>query len=54
MLEIDVDVGWLLPLDRDEAREKQFVPRRIDLGDAEAKTDRRIGCRAAPLGENVF
>ena len=53
MLEIDVDVGRLLALLRDEAREQQIVLRRIDAGDAEHIADGGIGRRAAPLAENA-
>ena len=54
MLEIDVDVGRLAALGRDEALEQQVEARRVDRGDAEAVADRRIGRRAAPLAEDVL
>ncbi len=53
MLEIDVDVGRFAPLHRDEALEQEIDPLGIDLGDAETETDRRIGCRAAPLAQDA-
>ena len=53
VLEIDVDVGRLVALGGDEALEQQVGRRRIDLGDAEAEADRRIGRRAAALAEDV-
>ena len=51
MLEIDVYVGRLVARGRNETFEQQIVLGRIDLGDAEAKTHRAIGRRAAPLRE---
>ena len=54
MLEIDVDVGRLAPLRRDEALEQQIGAVGIDLGDAEAEADRGIGRRAAALAEDVL
>ena len=53
VLEVDVDVGRLAPLGRDEALEKQVVALRIDRGDAEDVADRRVRRRAAPLAEDV-
>ena len=49
VLEVDVDVGRLVALARDEALEQQVDLDRIDRGDAEAIADRRIGGRAAAL-----
>ena len=54
MLEIDVDIGRLAPLLRDEAREEQGVLGRIDRGDAERVADGRIGGRAPALAENAL
>jgi len=48
VLEIDVDVGRLVALLRDEALEQHVHARRIDLGDAERIAHRRVGRRAAP------
>ena len=48
VLEIDVDVGRLAPLGRDEALEQEVDAIGIDLGDAEAIADDRVGRRAAP------
>ncbi len=53
VLEIDVDVGRLVALGRDEALEQEIEARRIDLGDPEAEADRGIGRRAAALAENA-
>ena len=54
VLEVDVDVGRLVALRGDEALEQQVSRVRIDLGDAEAVADRRIGRRAAALAEDVL
>ena len=54
VLEIDVDVGRLAAVFRDEAGEQELRRRRIDRGDAEAKADRAVGRRAAALAENVL
>ncbi len=54
MLEIDVDVGRLAPLGRDEALEQQVGAVGIDLGHAEAETDRGIGGRTAALAEDAL
>ncbi len=54
VLEIDVDVGRLAPLLRDEALEQQIVALRIDRGDAEHVADGAVGGRAAALTENVL
>ncbi len=52
VLEVDVDVGRLVALGRDEALEQKIEMRRIDLSDAKAITDRGIGRRAAALTED--
>ena len=49
VLEIDVDVGRLLPLLADEALEQQVDLGRIDRGDAEAVAHSRVGRAAPPL-----
>ncbi len=54
VLEIDVDVGRLAPLRRDEALEQEIGAVGIDLGDAQAEADRRIRRRAAPLAQNAL
>ena len=54
VLEVDVDVGWLVALARDEALEEHFHARGIDRGDAEAVAHRGVGSRAAPLAEYPF
>ena len=53
VLEVDVDVGRLLALGRDEALEQQIEALRVDRGDAEAVADRGVGRRAAPLAEDA-
>ena len=53
MLEIDVDVGRLLPLGRDEALEQEIDLGRIDIGDGEAVADGGVGGRAAALAEDA-
>ena len=52
VLEIDVDVGRLVALGRNEALEQEIEARGIDLGDPEAEADRGIRRRAAALAEN--
>ena len=54
VLEIDVDVGRLAPLRRDEALEQEIGAVGIDLGDAEAEAHRGIGRRAAALAEDFL
>ena len=54
VLEVDVDVGRLVALGRDEALEQQPAAHRIDRGDAQAVAHRRIGRRAAALAEDVL
>ena len=54
VLEIDVDVGRLVALGRDEALEQQVDARRVDRGDAQDVADGRVGGRAAPLAEDVL
>ena len=54
VLEVDVDVGRLVALLRDEALEQQAGARRIDLGDAQAVADRRVGGRTAALAQDVL
>src|SRR5208282_4847394 len=53
VLEIDVDVGWLVALGTHEALEKKIEPARVDGGDAEAVADRRVGGGAAALAKNA-
>ena len=54
MLEVDVDVGRLVALGRDEAFEQKIETRRIHLGDPEAIADGGIGGRAAALAEDFL
>src|SRR5690606_39041786 len=53
VLEIDIDVGRLVALLRDEALEEERHARGIDLGDAEAVADGGIRRRAAALAEDA-
>ncbi len=53
MLEVDVDVGRLVALARNEALEQHLDARWIDFGDAEAIAHRRVGRRAASLAEDA-
>src|SRR5437763_1952853 len=53
VLEIDVDIGRLVALLRNEALEQQLLLDRIDLGDAQGVADGGIGRRAAPLAETA-
>ena len=54
VLEIDVDVGRLAAVGRDEALEQQVDALGIDLGDAETVADGGVRCRAAALAENLL
>ncbi len=53
VLEVDVDVGRLAALLRDEALEQKFRAHRIDRGDAEHVADGGIGGAAAALAEDA-
>ncbi len=54
VLEIDVDVGGLAPVLRDEAGEEQPVLRRVHRGDAQAEAHGGVGRRAAALAEDAL
>ena len=54
VLEIDVDVGRLAPVGRDEALEQQVDAGGIDAGDAEAVAHGAVGGRAAALAEDLL
>src|SRR5262249_46307976 len=54
VLEVDVDVGRLVAVLRDEAGEQEAALVRIDRGDAEAIADRAVGRRAAALAEDAL
>ena len=54
VLEIDVDVRRLAAIGRDEALEQQAAFTRIDVGDAQAITDRGVRGRAAALAKDVL
>ena len=51
--QIEIDVGPLAALLRQEALEQQIHPHRIDRGDPEAVADGAVGRRPAPLHEDV-
>ena len=53
MLEINVDVGRFVTFFRNETFEQQLRPGRVDLGDAQRVTHRRIGRRATPLAQDA-
>ena len=53
MLEIDVDIGRLLPLRRDEALEQKIDLGRVDIGDGKAVADGGVGGGAAALAEDA-
>ncbi len=53
VLEIDVDVGRLLPLGADEALEQEIDAAGIDRGDAKHVADGRVRRRAAALAEDA-
>ncbi|MNQ88920.1 hypothetical protein D3C85_1042100 [compost metagenome] len=54
VLEIHVDVWWLVALAGHEAFEQHVHPRRVDLGDAQGVAHRRVGRRTAALAENLL
>ena len=54
MLEIDVDIRRFAAIRGDEAFEQEAAFARIDIGDAQAITDRRVRRRASALTENVL
>src|SRR5260221_7024066 len=54
MLEVDVDVGRLAPLRRDEALEQEIDALWIDLGDAEAEAGHGVCRRTAALAQNLL
>ncbi len=54
VLEIDVDVGRLVAVLRDEALEQEVVHRGVDGRDAEHEAEHRIGGRAAPLAQDAL
>ncbi len=54
VLEIDIDVGRLVAVLADEARDQQVIDFRIHLGHAQRKAHGGVGGRAAALAENAF
>ena len=53
VLEIDIDVGWLVTLGGKEAAEDEVDLFRVHLGDAQAEAHHRIGRRAPALAEDL-
>ena len=51
--DVDIDVGRSVADRRQETLEQQFVGNRIDRGDTEGITDRRVGRRSPALTQNV-
>jgi hypothetical protein len=54
MLEIDIDVGRLAPLLRDETLEQKIAALWVDRGDAKYIADGAISGRATALAKNVL
>ena len=54
VLEIDIDVGRLAAIRGDETFEQKAALARVDIGDAQAVADRRVGRRAAALTQDVL
>ena len=55
VLEIDVDVGWLVALLGNEALEEQNgATLGFDCGDTEVVADARVGCRSSALTQDVL
>ena len=54
VLEVDVDVGGLAALARDEALEQEVDLGRVDGGDGEAVADGGVGGGPSPLAEDVL
>ena len=53
MLEVHINIRWLIPLPRDESLEQQRHLLRGDLGDVQAVAHDRVGSRASALTEDV-
>ena len=53
VLEVDVDVGRLVALSRDEALDQHDAQLRVDLGDAQRPAHHRVGRRAAALAQDA-
>jgi hypothetical protein len=53
VLEIHVDIRGVVAFGRNEALEQQIQPGRVHRGDPEAVADGGIGCRTAPLAQDV-
>ena len=54
VFEVDIDVRRLIALFGDEAFKEHAHARRVDLGDAQAITNRRVGRRAPALAGNAL
>ncbi len=53
VLEVDVDVGWLVTFARDETLHEQLAARGVHLGDTQAITHHRVRGRAAALAQDA-
>ena len=54
VLEIDIDIRWLIAFAGNETLNQRGLPLRIDLGDTEAKTYCRVSRGTAPLTKNAL
>ncbi len=54
VFKVDVDVGWLVALARDEALEQQAGALRVHGGDAQAVAHHAVGRRTPALAQDVF
>ena len=53
MLEVHINIRWLIPLPRDESLEQQRDLLRGDLGDVQAVAHDGVGGRASALAEDI-
>ena len=54
MLEININIGRLIALGRDETFKQQIKTARVHRGNADAITHGRVGGTAAPLTQNAL
>ncbi|MNQ46345.1 hypothetical protein D3C85_601580 [compost metagenome] len=54
VLEVHIDIRWLVALLGEEALEQHVHARRVDFGDAQDVAHRRVGRRAAALAEDAL
>ena len=52
--DVDIDIGRAIAIRRQEALEEQLRGNGLGVGNAQRETDGGIGCRAAPLAEDIF